>query len=104
MHSDSVGRAVQIGSFVGTPYVLSLSVVSANVQLQPCKRYRLWASANCFFQFGTSNAVTATSNSHPLWGGLDALHATDDANVWIAAIVPTATGVLYISEIDTDTA
>jgi len=104
MHSDSVGRAVQIGSFVGTPTVLSLTVISANVQLQPYKRYRLWASANCFFQFGTSNAVTATGNSHPLWGGLDALHGTDGTNIWLAAVVPTGTGTLYISEIDTDTA
>lgn len=80
--------------------MLNLSVTSANVQLLPFTPYRLWASVNCFFDTGNTNVITATTTSHPLTGGLDILHVTDAYNLFMAAIVASGTGVLYISQLN----
>ena len=100
MQADTQGRAIQIGIWVGAPTVLSLSTASVNVQLSPLTHYRLWASVGAFFQMGNSNAVAATVNSHPLTQGLDILLVTDNVNYWLAGIVSTGTGALFISQID----
>ena len=103
MNSDAGGRAIQIGRFVGDPVVLNLGVASANTQLVAYKKYRLWASMNAFFKFGVDSTVAATTSSNPLTAGLDALHATDAVNFFIAGVVASGTGVLYISEIEAHT-
>jgi hypothetical protein len=104
MQSDIAGRAIQIGRFIGSPTIVNLTVASANLQLSEYKKYRLWSSVNAFFLFGIDNTVTATTSSHPLQAGLDALAFTDKDNIWLAAVVPSGTGALYISQLDTDTA
>ena len=91
---------IQVGRYMPTPILLNLGLVSANVQLSPTSYYRLWASVNCFFDTGPTNAVAATTNSHPLTAGLDTLHRTDEVNLWLAGIVAAGSGVLFISQID----
>ena len=100
MRSDSACRGIQIGRYVANPTLLSLGVTSVNVQLTLSKHYRLWASVNAFFTFGTSSGTAATTSSHPLTAGLDALCATDATNIWIAGVVASGTGTLYISEVE----
>ena len=101
MRSDSGGRAIQIGRYVGNPTLLALSVTSTNVQLTLWKYYRLWSSVNAFFTFGPNSGVAATTSSHPLTAGLDALCSTDATNIFIAGVVASGTGTLYISEVET---
>ncbi len=100
MRNDPQGRGIQIGRYLNAPVVLNVGVTSASVQLNQNRHYRLWPSVDLFFQFGASG-VTATANSHPATAKLDYLHYTDDTNTTLAAIVSTGTGVLFISEIDT---
>jgi len=100
MRNDPQGRGIQIGRYLNAPVVLNVGVTSASVQLNQNRHYRLWPSVDLFFQFGASG-VTATTNSHPATAKLDYLHYTDDTNTTLAAIVSTGTGVLFISEIDT---
>lgn len=100
MRNDSQGRSIQIGRYKPAPLTLNLSVISASIQLNINRHYRFWSSVDAFFDTGPTNAVTATTSSHPLTGKLDVLHYTDDTNVWLAGVVSTGTGVLYISEID----
>jgi len=100
MRSDPNGRAIQIGRYLSAPLVLNVGVTSVSVQLNQFRHYRLWPSVDMFFQFGSSGA-SATLNSHPASAKLDYLHYTDDTNTTLAAIVSSGTGVLFISEIDT---
>ncbi len=100
MRSDSLGRGIQVGRYKPAPVTLNLGVVSANVQLVANRTYRIWPSVDAFFETGTTSGVAATTNSHPITAKLDYLHFTDDANIWLAGIVSTGTGVLYLSEID----
>ena len=96
------GRPIQAGCYLaGGPIILNLSVGSANVQLQPYTMYRLWASTDAFFDTGLTNAVAATTSSHPLTQKLDTLHVTDNQNIWLAAIVASGSAVLYISQVRT---
>jgi len=104
MRSDAAGHGVQVGRYVGQPTILNLGVVSANTQLIEYKTYRLWSSVDCFFVYGTTAGITATISSHPLKAGIDALHATDATNVFLAGIVASGTGVLFISELDVNSA
>src|SRR5437879_2546825 len=99
MRRDAFGDGIQVGRYVGSPTVLSLSVVTASVQLKPQKGYRLTATVDSAFKFGPST-VSATTTDHPLWAKIDTLHYTDTDNFWIAGIVASGTGVLFISELD----
>ncbi len=100
MRNDPQGRAIQIGRYLSSPAVLNVGLVSASMQLNQNRHYRLWPSVDMFFQFGAPG-TTATTNSHPATGKLDYLHYTDDTNTTLAAVVSSGTGVLFISEIDT---
>lgn len=100
MRNDPQGRAIQIGRYLNAPAVLNVGTVSASVSLNQNRHYRLWPSVDMFFQFGAAG-VTATTNSHPATAKLDYLHYTDDTNATLAAVVSSGTGVLFISEIDT---
>ena len=101
MRSDSGGNAIQIARYVaGQPLTLSLSTTSSNVTLKPDTAYRLWASADCFFRVDAS-AQPATTSSHPLKAGLDTLLHTDTVNLALSAVTATGTGILYLSELDT---
>lgn len=96
------GRPVQVGNYLaGGPLIISLSVVSANVQLQPYSTYRLWSSVDAFFDTAATNAATATTSSHPLTAKLDTLHSTDNQNIWLAGVVAAGTGTLFISQVRT---
>jgi hypothetical protein len=100
---DSRGDIVQVGSYVNAPTIINLSVSSANTgPLAGHTCYRLWSSVDGFFQFGVDNTVVATTSSHPIKAGLDLLHWAD-ANLFIAAIVASGTGQLFISRYDTVT-
>jgi hypothetical protein len=101
-------RTSEAGNAIATyatsePTQVSLSVASAvSAQLKNDTAYRIWASVDAFFLPGGST-VAATTNSHPLKAGLDILHLTDKSNLFIAGIVASGTGVLYISEIGVGT-
>lgn len=101
MIPDGSSRGIQAGAYVGAPQTIALSVGSSNVQLSPLTAYRLWASVNAFFQMGVDNTVTATTASHPLTAGLDIIMVTDRTNVWVAGIVASGTGTLFISQLNT---
>lgn len=93
---------VQVGRYVGSPVTLSLSVASSRVQLQPNRVYRVWSSVDCFFKLG-DGTVVATSSEHPLTAKLDTLLLTGGRNTgtdWIAGIVSSGTGVLFLSELE----
>ena len=100
MRNDPQGRAIQIGRYLNAPAVLNVGTVSASVALNQNRHYRLWPSADMFFQFGSAGVV-ATTSSHPATAKLDCLHYTDDTNTTLAAVVSSGTGALFISEIDT---
>jgi hypothetical protein len=100
MRNDPQGRAIQIGRYLNAPTALAVGTASASIQLNQNRHYRLWPSVDLFFQFGAPGVV-ATTNSHPATGKLDYLHYTDDTNTTLAAVVSSGTGVLFISEIDT---
>jgi hypothetical protein len=92
---------VPAGRWVPGPIVLALGIASASVQLVPNRYYRLWSSVDAFFDVGPNNAFAATTSSHPLTGKIDAGPVlVDGVNFWLAALVASGTGVLYISEID----
>ncbi len=94
------GRPVNIGQYIpGGAITLNLGISSNSVQLSPFTGYRLWSSVNSFFDTGGSG-VAASLSSHPLTAGMDILHLTDSRNIWLAAIVSTGSGVLYISQIN----
>lgn len=102
MRRDRHGNAIQVATYsTNAPLTVNLGVSSAVVgPLNGAITYRLWSSVDCFFLPGANNTITANTSSHPLKAGLDTLHLCDPANPYIAAIVPTGTGVLYVSEID----
>jgi hypothetical protein len=101
MLPDGSSRGIQTGAYVGAPQIISLALSSANVQLLPLTAYRLWSSVDAFFQLGLDNTVTATTASHPLTAKLDIMLVTDRTNVWIAGIVSSGTGSLFISQLNT---
>lgn len=85
---------------MNAPTLINLSVSSASAG--PFKLgtvYVLWSTVDAFFQFGGSGVVASTG-SHPIKAGLDRLHWIDfaDTSLYIAAIVASGTGVLYVSE------
>jgi hypothetical protein len=87
---------------MGSAITLSLSVVSNRVQLQPNKVYRLCPSVECFFKFG-DQTVVATTSEHLLPAKQDPLALTGPQNSgtdWIAGIVSSGTGVLFLSELE----
>jgi hypothetical protein len=45
--------------------------------------------------------VTATLTSHPLSAKLDTMHVTDSTNVWLAGVVASGSGILFISPLRT---
>jgi len=100
MRTDPQGRAIQIGRYLNAPTALAVGTASASIQLNQNLHYRLWPSVDMFFQFGAPG-VLANTNSHPATGKLDYLHYTDDTNTTLAAVVSSGTGVLFVSEIDT---
>ena len=100
MANNFLATTVGIGQYLpGAVTTINLSVISANIQLSPFAYYRIWASVDCFFDSGTTNGTVATTASHPLTGKTDTLHYTNSTIVWLAALVSTGTGVLYISQI-----
>jgi len=100
MRNDPQGRAIQIGRYLNAPAVLNVGTASASIMLNQNRHYRLWPSVDMFFQFGSAG-VQANTSSHPATAKLDYLHYTDDTNTTLAAVVSSGTGVLFVSEIDT---
>jgi len=92
------GVGIQTGVYLGSPTTLALSVGSNSVLLKQLTVYRLWSSVDSFFKFGISS-VTAATTDHPLKAGLDIMCHTDEDNLYIAGIVSSGTGTLFISEI-----
>jgi hypothetical protein len=82
MRNDPQGRAIQIGRYLNAPAVLNVGPA--------------WT---CFFSLDAG--VVATTSNHPATAKLDYLHYTDDTNTTLAAVVSSGTGVLFVSEIDT---
>ena len=95
------GQVLQCLSLgVANPTTLSLSVTTGNVALPSTyllRVYRLWSSVDCFVRFGGS-AVEATTSSVPLTAKVpEVFHVYD--NSYIAGIVSSGTGTLFISEL-----
>lgn len=100
MITDSLGRVAQIGRLVGNPIIVALSTNSArSTILKPYTAYRIWSSVASFIVFGGA-AVDATSSSNPMAAGSSDVFWTDASNRYLAGIVATGTGSLYISELD----
>lgn len=97
-NANGAGNSIATYSSV-PPSTINLSVTTANSgPLQPWTAYRIWSSVDAFFALG-GNSVSANTSSHPIKAGLDTLHLTDGDNLYIAGIVASGTGVLYISQI-----
>lgn len=99
MRVDGNGAPISIAIWNGCQ-ILNMGVGSANIQLNTSAFYRLWSSVNSFFVMGPDNSTTATTSSHPLQAGLDILIYTGVTNNWLAGVVGSGTGVLFISAID----
>lgn len=100
MNTDSQGRAIPIAAIAGDPQVVNLSTVSANIALSPRTHYRLWSSVDAFFKLGADASVVASTSSHPLTAKLDVLLYTLSTQSYLAAVVASGTGVLFISRLD----
>ena len=87
----------------GDSKTLAVTTTSARVQFTPgCGRVSITASAQCFFAVGGSS-VTATltgTTAHYIAANerLDFL-VNVDSQTYIAAIAPTGTATIYISEL-----
>jgi hypothetical protein len=98
MRSEN-GVGLQVGRYAGSPTNLALSVASNRTAvLKPGTVYRLWSSVDSFFKWGDAS-VTAATTDHPLKAGLDVMCYTDDTNLFLAGVVSSGTGTLFISEI-----
>jgi hypothetical protein len=100
MLNDASGRAIQSVTYSPNPPVtIALGVSSAVVgPLIPNTLYRIWSSVDAFFLVGPNNGISASTASHPIKAGLDTLHITDQTNLYIAGVVATGTGVMYLSQ------
>lgn len=91
--------AIPVGTFTPTTLTVSMSVASArSTILEPNTLYRIWSSVDAFFQPG-DNTVTATTSHIPITAKTDTLHATQEDNLYIAAIVSGGTGTLFITKL-----
>jgi len=100
MLSDPLGRAAQIGRLVGAPQIVTTSTTTArSTILKPNTAYRFYSDQDGWIQFGGSG-VNATSSSNPVKAGFAESFRTDDTNIYVAEILPTGTGKLYISELE----
>ena len=100
MKRDRSGTAIPVGSFVGSPVVLALSASSARTAaLKPNTIYRLWSSVAFFFKWG-DGTVTAALTDHPVAADAEIQHVTEGSNLFLAGIVSSGSGTLFISEID----
>ena len=78
--------------------LVSLSIASArSTALVDGQIYRLWSSVACFIKFGDS-AVDATTSDFPISAEVDKFFACD-SGTYVAAIVSSGTGVLYITRL-----
>lgn len=82
----------------GGPQTLSLSGVSAvsSALTSTQDSVRLWSSVDCFVQFGIDATVVATTASHPMTAKIPEIFQIGN-NHFLAAIVSTGTGTLFIS-------
>lgn len=79
--------------------LVSLSVASArSTPLQIGDTYRVWASVDCFIRFGNATVDAATTDV-PLSAGQWEPYSVADEEVYLAAIVSSGTGVLYITRL-----
>ena len=102
MIKDRSGHYIQVGRYKNSPIVLVLSdTANRTAALKPLTIYRLWSDVACNFRFGDS-AVDATLNDHPIGASGEVQHVTDDADLFLSAIVANGTGTLFISELDVD--
>ena len=85
-------------SFQNDPDTLALSVTSDRVQLLANRIYRAWSSVDCFFKMGNSSVV-ATTSSHPLTAKVDMLIVPQVGSDYLAGIVSSGSGTLFVSEI-----
>ena len=75
---------------------VSLSVVSAvSTRLAAGSIYAVWASVDCFLTFGNSSVAALTTN-YPLTGKLREWFVVLPGEEYLAGLVSSGTGVLYI--------
>lgn len=81
------------------PQVVALSASSAvsTILVSPQSVIRIWSSVDCFIQFGADGTVTATTSSHPMTAKIPEIFQIGPNNNFLAAIVATGTGSLFIS-------
>ena len=87
-----------IANFIGLPTTLALSVTTARVALEARTTYRVWSSVDCFIMFGDVT-VEATTTSHPLTAKCELLYRTSATETYVAGIVSSGTGQLFISKV-----
>jgi len=103
MPSRHQGQMIQaMGPGTSQPITVSLSTVTANNSASPLtnipRTIRLWSSVDCFIRVGGAS-VEATTSDHPLTARVPEVFDLGTQQ-YIAGIVSTGTGTLFISELE----
>ena len=101
MPSRFQGEMFQVlGLGMGSPTTVSLSTgsnLNSTALAGTLRLVRLWASVDCFVKVGGSS-VTAATTDHPLTAKIPEIFHLD-ASEYVAGIVSSGTGTLFISEL-----
>ncbi len=101
MPSRFQGEMFQVlGLGTGAPTTVALSTgsnVNATALSSSLRLVRLWASVDCFVRVGGSS-VTAATTDHPLTAKIPEIFHLDSSG-YVAGIVSSGTGTLFISEL-----
>ena len=99
MIRDANGFPIQVGELSPNCSTLALSMSSnPTSQLKTNCIYRLWSSVDCFVKLGASS-VTCTTSDSPLTAKVPEYFKTGEANLYLAGIVSSGTGTLFITEV-----
>lgn len=94
------GSNMQVLALGGAvPQIVSLSASSAvsTILVSPQSVVRIWSSVDCFIRFGADASVVATTSSHPLTAKIPEIYQIAPNCNFLAAIVSSGTGSLFIS-------
>ena len=89
--------------FAGTVVTLSLSTTTARTAALNVGRYRIVADIDCYIAQGADDAITATTSSSFLPGGvIDYLVVGNNTNDSVAGITAAGSGTLFLTPQLTD--
>lgn len=91
------GQLLPVLAMPGVPITVAMSTTTARSTLltSPADSVRVWSSVDCFIRFG-GVSVDATTASHPLTAKVPEIFQLD-SNQYVAGIVSTGTGTLFVS-------